>query len=307
MIYFLKLIRYQNLMLIALMQYLFKWMLIDVFFKESALLSWQYTLMVIATLCIAAAGNIINDLQDVDADRINKPKKVIIGTRISEKIGNWLYIGFTFAGVLLGFYVANASGRPGFAVIFVLISGLLYYYSVSLKKVPVVGNLLVSLLVSFAVLLTGVFTILPIASDTNRYLIQYIFKILLWYACFAFYINFLRELIKDVEDIDGDHSAGVVSIPMVIGRKRTVRLLSMLTALPCAALLFAVYEYLHTQPFLNVYILFGIMGPLLYVAFTSWDAKKRRQYRRISILLKIIMLLGVFSIIVIRFTLFNKL
>lgn len=282
-------------------------MLIDLFFKNSALHSWQYAIMVLATVCIAAGGNIINDIQDVYADRINKPGRVIVAAKISEKNANWLYILLTFTGVILGFYVANASDKPGFAVIFVLISGLLYFYSVSLKKIPVAGNLLISLLVAMVVLITGIFTLLPIASEANLYLFKYVFKILFWYSCFAFYINMLRELIKDIEDVDGDHAAGVVSIPILIGRKRSVKLLSILATLPCIGLFFAIYEYLHTHPLLNAYLLFAIMGPLLYVSFTSWDAKKRKQYRRISLLLKIIMVLGVLSIVILRYTLFSKL
>ncbi|WP_340199041.1 geranylgeranylglycerol-phosphate geranylgeranyltransferase [Ascidiimonas sp. W6] len=305
--HFLYLIRYKNLLIIGLTQWLFKWILIDLFFKNSALSNTRFIYLILATICIAAAGNIINDIQDVSIDRINKPEKVIIGKKISEKTANWFYILLNIIGVALGFYVASVVDKSSFAVLFVLISGLLYYYSVSLKKVPLAGNILISILVALTVLIVGIFTLLPIISDANQFLVKYVFKILFWYSCFAFYINLLRELIKDIEDVNGDYTGGVISIPIVIGKKRTVKLVSILSILPCSALFFVVYEYLYSYPFLNIYLLFAIMGPLLYVSITAWSAKKKKEYTRLSTLLKLIMVLGVLSIIVVRYTLFQKL
>jgi 4-hydroxybenzoate polyprenyltransferase len=303
---YLKLIRFKNLLIIAVTQWLFKWMLIDVFFKTNALSSIEFTMLVLATICLAAAGNIINDIQDVRIDRINKHKKVIIGKKIQEKTAYNMYVFFNITGVALGIYVANSSNKPGFAVIFVIIALLLYYYSVKLKKIPLAGNLLISVLVGVTVLITGLFTILPIATESNRYIVNYVFRILYLYSFFAAYLNFLRELIKDVEDVDGDYAGEVRSVPILLGKLRTLRLVSVLSILPCILLLWAAYLFLHQYPLLNAYVLFMLMGPLLYIAINSWNSKKKKEYRRLHMLLKLVMVLGVLSIIMVRYTMFNK-
>lgn len=304
---YLKLIRPINILIIIVTQWLFKWMLIDVFFKNTALTSLEFALLVLATVLIAAAGNIINDIQDVSIDKINKPKKVIVGKKIAEKNAYRFYIVLNILGVAIGIFVANQSEKSAFAIIFVLIAMLLYYYSIFLKKIPIIGNMLVSLLVGLVVIITGVFTLLPITTDANRFLVNYVFKILFWYAGFAFFINFLRELIKDVEDVNGDYNGKVKSVPILLGKLRTVRLVSILSAIPALILLWAVYDFFYQYPYLNIYILFAIIGPLIYIVITAWQAKKKKDYKRLSILLKVIMMFGVCSIILIRYILFNKL
>ena len=245
---YLKLIRPINILIIIVTQWLFKWMLIDVFFKNTALTSLEFALLVLATVLIAAAGNIINDIQDVSIDKINKPKKVIVGKKIAEKNAYRFYIVLNILGVAIGIFVANQSEKSAFAIIFVLIAMLLYYYSIFLKKIPIIGNMLVSLLVGLVVIITGVFTLLPITTDANRFLVNYVFKILFWYAGFAFFINFLRELIKDVEDVNGDYNGKVKSVPILLGKLRTVRLVSILSAIPALILLWAVYDFFYQYP-----------------------------------------------------------
>ena len=304
---YLKLIRPVNILIIIVTQWLFKLMLIDVFFKSTALTPLEFALLVLATVLIAAAGNVINDIQDISIDKINKPHKVIIGKNISEKNAYRFYIILNITGVALGIFIANKSGKPAFAIIFVLIAMLLYYYSMFLKKVPLIGNIVVSLLVGLVVIITGIFTILPITTDANRFLVNYVFKILFWYAGFAFFVNLLRELIKDVEDVNGDYNGKVKSVPILLGKLRTVRLVSILSAIPSLILLWTVYDFFYQYQLLNIYILFAIIGPLIYVVITAWQAKKKKEYKRLNIVLKVIMMLGVCSIILIRYILFNKL
>jgi len=206
MLYFLNLIRYKNLFIIALTQLLFKYFLIDAFFTETALTYWQFILLVASTLFIAAGGYIINDIQDIVIDKINKPKKGVVGTHISQKTAYYIYIGCTFIGVFVGFYLANAIERSGFSVLFVLTAGLLYYYAISLKRYLLLGNIIISFFTALSILLIGLFDVLPILTEVNIFLVKYVFNILLIYSSFAFYTNLLREIIKDIEDIDGGNS-----------------------------------------------------------------------------------------------------
>lgn len=297
----LNLIRYKNLLIIAGTQFLFKYFLIDTFFKETALPDWQFILLVLATVCIAAAGNIINDIQDIEIDKINKPKKLIVGKHISEKTANSLYIILNIIGVIIGFYIANSIGKSGFAVIFVLISGLLYYYATTLKRYLIISNIMISTLVSLSILIIGLFDVLPMMNNTNEFLVKYQFKILLIYAAFAFFMTLLREIIKDIQDVDGDHANGINTLPIAIGKQRTARLIAVLGISVCFAVFYFVYIHLHSYTILVAYFLLGVIAPMLYLSFISWDAKKKKVVSFISVLLKIIMIIGVLSIIPIHY------
>jgi len=157
----LKLVRPINLLLIALMQFFVEFGLIDPLVSTLNLSSFHFFLLCIATICIAAGGNIINDIYDVEIDLINKPDKVLIGTKISEKNAVRWYITFTVIGVCLGFYLANVIDRPGFAALFVIISALLYLYASYFKGILLLGNIIISLLVSMSIILVGLFELLP--------------------------------------------------------------------------------------------------------------------------------------------------
>lgn len=301
MLHFLNLIRYKNLIIIAGTQLLFKYFLIDVFFRETALSYGQFALLIIATLCIAAAGYIINDIQDIEIDKINKPEQLIIDKHISEKRANYFYIALNFIGVLSGFYISSAIDRSGFAVLFVLISGLLYLYATSLKQYLIISNVVVSLLVSISILIIGLFDVLPIMTETNEFLVKYHFKILLIYTGFAFYINLLREIIKDIQDVDGDYANKIKTLPIVLGKQRTVKIISIMSLFTAVAVFYFMYTYLSDYQVIVLYLLLGVIAPVIYFSFVAWEAKKKKGFSKLSILLKLIMILGVLSIIPIHY------
>ena len=111
MINFFNLIRWQNLVLIILVQVLIKYALFDAFNVFTKLTLFNFILLVLATVFIAASGNIINDIYDVETDTINKPEKVIVGKSISEKAASNLFIAFSLVGVGIGFYLSNVIGK----------------------------------------------------------------------------------------------------------------------------------------------------------------------------------------------------
>ena len=115
---FLNLIRYQNLIIIAAMQVFVKYGLFEALEVQLALNNFQFSLLVIATVCIAAAGNVINDIYDVEIDQVNKPSKVIVGKKISEKNSNYIFIVLNVVGVGAGFYLSNTINKPAFATLF---------------------------------------------------------------------------------------------------------------------------------------------------------------------------------------------
>ncbi len=119
---FLRFIRYQNLLLLIFMQVLFRYGFLNLQNITLALTDFQFAILVFATVSIAAAGYIINNIYDKETDFINKKNK-IAETNISEAMAYNLYIGLNVAGVGAGFYLSNVIEKPGFALLFIIVSG----------------------------------------------------------------------------------------------------------------------------------------------------------------------------------------
>lgn len=307
MIHFFKLIRWKNLIMIALMQYLIKYALLLPFFESHGVITslkpLGFIILVLATICIAAGGYIINDIYDVETDKVNKPDKVIINKHISEKNALTLFIILNVIGVGLGFYLSNGIGKSGFSVIFIIASALLYIYSSYLKQLFLVGNIVVSLVVSLSILLIGVFELIPAMTDANRVVQITFFKIILDYAIFAFMINLIRELVKDIEDIDGDYKAGMRTLPIVLGRERANKIVFALSLIPLLSVIYYVITYLFKQQLVVGYFLILVIAPLIYISIKLFSAEQKAQYKHISLILKLVMLTGMLSLLLYNFIL----
>jgi len=290
--------------MIVLVQVLIKYALLVPFGVAMALDGYGFSLLVLATLCIASAGNIINDIYDVETDTVNKPDQVIVGNSISEKKANTLFIVFNIVGVGIGFYVSNMVGKNGFFALFVFISVLLYVYASYLKQILIVGNLVISFLVALSILIVGLFELLPVLTPENQATQLAVFKIILDYALFAFLINLVREIAKDIEDINGDYKAGMNTLPIAIGRERATNVLFVIALLPIIAVVYYMATYLYKQPVALVYFLICIVAPLIYVAIKSFNAESKKHYHDISNMLKLVMLFGMLSLLIYRFIIF---
>lgn len=300
----LKLIRYQNLLFIIATQVLIKYALFDSFGITITLSDFGFFLLCLSTVSIAAAGNIINDLYDLETDRINKPRKIILGEIISEKSAYSAYIILTIIGVGIGFYLSNLIGRPGFTAIFIVISALLYLYATYLKDILLVGNIIISCLVAMVIILLGLFDLLPAITPENQLTQSIIFSILLDYALFAFLINLLREMVKDQEDVDGDYNSGRNTLAIVLGKERANKVIFAVGMIPLILIIFYTYDYLYENLNAVLYALLLIVAPLLYFLINIISAKSKKQFSHLSRLLKVIMFLGLLSIGLYQFILF---
>jgi len=294
----LNLIRWKNLLLIALVQLLIKYALLEPFGVALSLNGFGIFLLIFATICIAAAGNIINDIYDVETDFINKPDKLIIGQSISEKTAYNAYFILNIAGVGTGFYLSHLVGKSAFFSIFVIISALLYVYSTYLKRKILVGNIVISILVALSILIVGIFELLPAVTIENRAIQLTFFKIILDYAFFAFLLNLLREIAKDLEDINGDYKAGMNTLPIAIGRQRTTNILFVLSLIPLFLIIYYIVNSLYKNSLAVTYFILFIVGPLIIVSSKLFTAKSKKDYNFISNLLKIVMLFGVLSLLI---------
>lgn len=297
MLSILNLIRWKNLVLITITQCLIKYALLAPFDVDMRLNGFGFTLLVLASVCIAAAGYIINDLQDIEADTVNKPEKVIINNTIKETLAFNLFIGFNIVGVGLGFYLSHVVGTPGFFVIFIILSALLYLYSTYLQYRPVIGNITISVVVACSILIVGVFELIPVINQSNRDSQLFFFDILLDYAIFAFMINLLREMVKDIEDINGDHKAGMNTLPIAIGRERANWIAFVFSFIPIGATAYYVIANLYKQQILVGYFLVLVIAPLIYTTIKLFSAETKKDYSHISTVLKIILFTGVLSLL----------
>lgn len=300
---FLQLIRLPNLVMIVITQVLVKYFLFEPFGIAVTLNGFSFSLLVFSMVCLAAAGNIINDLHDKKTDAINKPEKLIIGSKISEKSAYNLFIFFNVIGVGIGFYLSNLVGKPSFVALFILPSAFLYFYATQIKGTILVGNLVVSIMVAMIIIMVGVFDLVPAITPQNRLTQKVIFSILVDYAIFAFLLNFLREMIKDQEDIKGDYNAGYQTLPVILGRNRTNKIIFLVALLPLAGVLYYIYHYLFNNPLAVWYVLLSILAPLLYFLIKLPAAETKKHYRHLSLLLKLILAAGLLSIGLYRFIL----
>lgn len=292
---FLRLIRIENLVFIAGIQLLIKYALLVPFGVDMALSGFHFALLVIATVSLAAAGYIINDIQDGIADQINKPKKVALTQSISEKAAYNYFIGFNVLGVGIGFYLSNYIDRPALVAFFIGISALLYIYSTFLKYILVVKNLTISLLAALVLVAVGIFDLMPALTETNQNGLQIMFLIILDYAIFAFLLTFLREIVKDIQDMDGDKNADLKTLPIVLGVRRTVSISFVLGLLSIVGVLYYVYQYLYKHPIAILYFLLLVIAPLMVFSIALWSRKTHQEFGQLATLLKVIMALGILS------------
>lgn len=298
---YLKLIRYQNLLMLAFMQLLFRYSFLKQQDIPLALADWQYGLLVLSTVLLAAAGYVINNIFDVASDTINKPNDVVIGKGISEAQAHNIYFGLNITGVAIGFYLSNVIMRPGFATIFILIASLLYFYSTTLKQIMLLGNFVVAFLLALSVIIIGVFDIFPATNADNQAQMASLFSILIDYALFAFMINFIREIVKDIEDVNGDYNQGINTLPIAIGISRTAKIALGLAIIPFILSLLYINKYFVENDLLIVtlYAFAFVLAPLLYFIVKIFSAKSQKDFYHLSTVLKLILLFGIFSILVI--------
>lgn len=294
--YYLKLIRIENLLMIALSQIVIKYTFLNQAEILQALNNWKYFLLILATLCIAAAGYIINDIFDVDVDHINKPDKVYIGTYISEKNAYNLYFALNIIGVGIGFFLSRSVGKPAIAAIFVICSALLYVYSNGLKQIPLVGNAITAFLAASSVLVVGLFNIYPFIFDFNKDVMFSILSVIVDYAVLAFLIHFAREIIKTIEDMEGDKEYEITTSATYFG-VTVSKIISSITLLGFIAYAcYFIYNNIMHMPYVIGYFIVLMFLPVLFAIFKTIKAQSKEDFSFISKLLKIIMLTTILSL-----------
>lgn len=293
-VYF-NLIRWKNLLLIIYVYLLIKFIFFPSFSIETVLSLFQFFLLLISIILISAAGYIINDIEDVVSDKINKPKKLIVTKNITtEKALKWYKITNTI-GISFGIVFSLNINNPIVSFIFIGTSLLLYYYAKKLKSKPLIGNLIVAFLIGFSIFILAIFEFGFLIKNEPKHLA---FNIIITLSIFAFFLNLTREIIKDIEDINGDYALKTNTLPILLGVNRTKSIALITLIFPIGLLLNIFLNYSEIYKFTMLYLLIAVFVPLLYVAIKLFSAKKKKHFKKISTLLKITMFLGVTSLII---------
>ncbi|WP_231717798.1 geranylgeranylglycerol-phosphate geranylgeranyltransferase [Nonlabens sp. YIK11] len=298
---YLKLTRWPNVLMTVLTQLVIIYGYLPQTQASLALESWQVFLLLLATALLTASGNVINDIYDVATDVLNKPDKVIVGKRITEKKAFNFYILLTILAVVAGFILANSIHLPSLAAIFIIVSFVLYLYATNLKKILLLGNVVISVLVALVVIIIAVFELVPSITDLNRAIQLSVFRHLLIFSLFAFLVNLLRENIKDCQDVKGDHATGRNSLAIVLGRLRALKVLSIYTIILVLVIGYLVFDQLFADRVTLYYIVFLIMAPLMFLGIRLWTAVSKKELAILSLVCKLVLLTGIIGIALIKF------
>jgi 4-hydroxybenzoate polyprenyltransferase len=258
----------------------------------------NFFFLVMATVFITAAGYVINDYFDAKTDLVNKPEKVILGRLLNRRWAIILHIVFNTIGIGLGAYISFYIGLPVLTLVFVLITGILWFYSTTYKRQFLVGNLTVALLTALVPLMVILFEI-PLLNKEYGLLLKEMhinfMHIVIWvgmFAVFAFLLTLTREIIKDIEDFEGDQAYGRNTLPIVMGLANTKIVVISLLTFTLGALLYLYVTFLNDTLTL-IYFIALLFIPLLILGYKLVIANQKSDYRWASNLSKLIMLAGI--------------
>lgn len=303
---FFKLIRIANLLILGLSLYLFYYLILIPVHADKLqttllpLTHFEFALFVLSVILVAAAGNVINDYYDFELDREYKPARPLPMGIFTLDAAMYIHAALAFSGIGLGFYLGWNTGNYKIVYIYIICVILLYVYSAYLKKIALVGNLVVSALAAFVFVLLLLFE----ATFLNTIYFEggrYAFSILTWqvyfYGGFAFLTNLLREIVKDLEDREGDEAYNINTLAVAYGEK-VAKGVAMLVFL---MLMFGVYYFAYTFNQAGAhkhmfYLLGVVLLPLLGLVTLLVKAKSKEDYAIVSLWIKILMVLGITTI-----------
>ena len=308
---FFRLIRWPNLIFIALTQVLFYYCIIipslppGYYQLQHKLTTSVFYLIVAASVLIAAAGYIINDYFDINIDQVNKPEKMVLQKIINRRWAIFLHLFITFAGLTVSMYV---SIKTSFIIIIanVICALLLWVYSTTFKKKLLSGNIIISGLTAWTVLVLyfathTTITINPRQLPDINSGMHTIYKFAALYAGFAFIISLIREVVKDIEDIEGDSRYNCKTMPVVWGVPAAKVFVGVWLVVLIGALLIVQFYVLQIGWWpSSIYIFLMVIIPLLRILQLFYRAQTPSQYHRISSLVKMVMLTGILSMFLFR-------
>lgn len=299
----LRLVRWPNLVIIGFIFLLMKTQLVEVLqvttLFSSCLTDLHWFLMASATVLIAASGNVVNDIFDQDIDAYNRPDDRIVGVAISEETAWNIYYVLSGVGLSLGILLAYQLGNISNGLVFLLAMGGLWFYSYSYKRQFLIGNLVVALLAGLVVYLPIVFEMM-----CNPHLWRQLpwMPFLMAYTLFSVLSTLIREIIKDMEDMEGDSRMSCRTMPIVLGAKATKGVVTLLTVVLMAAVArYQLVKWESNDMTSFLYLSIVVQGSAGLMLYALMNAQSAEGYRKASRWAKVMMVGGISSMLLFRF------
>ncbi|MHA4810619.1 geranylgeranylglycerol-phosphate geranylgeranyltransferase [Flavitalea flava] len=309
---FFQLVRWPNLFFIGLTQSLFYFLILTPGlhhggwidnYEVFAFTPVRFYLLSVSSILIAAAGYIINDYFDLNIDRFNKPERLVIDKIIKRRwaiVWHWILSGI---GVLLGFYVSWKLRNPivGLANLGCVV--LLWFYSTTFKRKLLIGNVVISLLTAWVILVLyicefrfGIFRDPVFHQKLSR-----AFKFAVLYGGFAFILSLVREVVKDIEDMGGDSRYGCRTMPIVWGvNPAKVFAGTWLVVLIGSLIVIQFYALQYGWWLILFFCIFLLILPLIWILRKLYEAQISKDYHSLSSLIKGVMLIGILSMLILE-------
>lgn len=305
---FLRLIRIQNLLLIVAVQYFVRYFLIEPFLGlygyDLALDQAFFMLLVIASVLLAASGYVINDYFDIRIDEVNKPHNVLVGRSVKRRIAMATHLVLSLFSVIISFIVAHKIGVTILGIVFMFSVGLIWFYSTNYKRQFLVGNIVMGFLTALIIIIVPLFEprMFMLYFGEEPELIKVIIKVVGVYVYIAFLLTVIREIVKDIHDVEGDRTVNSSTMPILIGIRRSkiiAIILSTLVILTIGAIQWL--QFVNQAYIAFLYILLLVQVPLFFVIYKLWKATDKNDYPLVSRIIQLIFIAGIFSIPVLHY------
>ncbi len=301
---FLKLIRIQNLLIIAFTQYMVRYCLIAPLLKVQSnyytlqLSNFNFFLLVLSTVMIAAGGYVINDYFDVKIDKVNKPERLVIDKGIKRRVAMGAHTVISFLAIVIGLYVSWVIGHWKLVFIHFICAMGLWFYSTTFKRQFLTGNLVIAMFTAIVPLVVGIFELLPCykaylpLDHTLSFLL--IWKWIFGISFFAFITTLLREILKDMEDYEGDKEFGCQTMPILLGIKssKVVAVFIAFVTMFCLGYLqmlrYALKDWIGIY-----YFTIALQLPFAFLIFKIITCNTKKEFRFAGNTAKFIMLMGI--------------
>ncbi len=313
---FFKLVRLPNLLIIVFTQFMVHWGIIYPILKsqglELQLSNLHFILLVLSTVLIAAAGYAINDYFDVKVDRVNKPDRLVIDKGIKRRVAMGAHTVMNVLAIVIAFYVSYSIHLGNLALIHFICAAGLWFYSTTFKRQLLIGNIVIALFTALVPFVVALYDMVPCYKEYAHLSPSIAFKPIWFYVFgitfFAFITTLIREILKDLEDIEGDKEYGCNTLPIVVGI-RNAKFIAILISVFVMAVLgsFQNVQWKIQDSMSFYYFLFAIQLPMSVLIYQIATAHTQKQFSRASTTIKAVMLLGVSYIFVFAYSILSTL
>lgn len=269
---------------------------------ETGLSISEFLLLSTATIFIAIGGNILNDIEDINPDSINKKGKNPVGKKVSVSAAWNIYYTLNLLGIASGTLLSWQLGKINYSLIFLISAGLLWFYSKKYQHQVLLGNIVVAVLSAISFGIVWLFQFFALSRDALDFSatqanFNLVNRMILTYMAFAFLLSLIREIIKDAQDIKGDDRFGSRTLAVVYGLKRSALTAAIVAIFAMALLTYTQIFFFNTGQNLLFYYFFIIDALSFYLIYKLFKSEKQDDFGSLSKMSKLIMALGVLSMI----------